>query len=116
MENKQDNKFGRGMLLGIVTGTLLTAVVCVITFYFHAADLKNANRIPVENYGSGSSQQDTNSLLQQKDVQDKVDLLEKYIDGYYLYDYDEEDLKNGIYKGLMAGLADPYSTYYTADE
>ena len=30
MENKQDNKFGRGMLLGIVTGTLLTAVVCVI--------------------------------------------------------------------------------------
>lgn len=116
MENKQDNKFGRGMLLGIVTGTLLTAVVCVITFYFHAADLKNANRIPLENYGSGSSQQDTNSLLQQKDVQDKVDLLEKYIDGYYLYDYDEEDLKNGIYKGLMAGLADPYSTYYTAEE
>ena len=116
MENKQDNKFGRGMLLGIVTGTLLTAVVCVITFYFHAADLKNANRIPVENYGSGSSQQDANSLLQQKDVQDKVDLLEKYIDGYYLYDYDEEDLKNGIYKGLMAGLADPYSTYYTAEE
>jgi carboxyl-terminal processing protease len=115
MENKQDNKFGRGMLLGIVTGTLLTAVVCIITFYFHVADLKNANRIPVENYGSGSSQH-TNSLLQQKDVQDKVDLLEKYIDGYYLYDYDEEDLKNGIYKGLMAGLADPYSTYYTAEE
>ena len=116
MENKQDNKFGRGMLLGIVTGTLLTAVVCVITFYFHAADLKNAYSLPVVNYGSGSSQLDTNSLLQQKDVQDKVDLLEKYIDGYYLYDYDEEDLKNGIYKGLMAGLADPYSTYYTADE
>lgn len=116
MENKQDNKFGRGMLLGIVTGTLLTAVVCIITFYFHAADLKNANKIPVENYGSGSSQKDANSLLQQKDVQDKVDLLKKYIDGYYLYDYDEEDLKNGIYKGLMAGLADPYSTYYTADE
>ena len=45
MENKQDNKFGRGMLLGIVTGTLLTAVVCVITFYFHAADLKNAHHL-----------------------------------------------------------------------
>lgn len=116
MENNQNNKFGRGMLLGIVTGTLLTAVVCIITFYFHAADLKNANRIPVENYGSDSSQQDDSSLLRQKDVQNKVDLLEKYIDGYYLYDYDEEDLKNGIYKGLMAGLADPYSTYYTADE
>ncbi len=46
----------------------------------------------------------------------KLKVLEEVIDAYYLEDTDKEDLENGLYKGLFAGIGDPYSVYYTADE
>ena len=36
--------------------------------------------------------------------------------GYYLEDVSAEDLEQGVYKGLLDALGDPYSVYYTADE
>ena len=38
------------------------------------------------------------------------------IDQYYLEDKDEDELAEGIYTGLIYGLGDPYSAYYTAEE
>ncbi len=46
----------------------------------------------------------------------KLKVLEEVIDAYYLEDTDKEDLENGLYKGLFAGIGDPYSVYYTEDE
>ncbi len=46
----------------------------------------------------------------------KVQELNHYIEEYYLFDYEEEDVENGIYKGLMAGLGDVYTGYYTPEE
>ncbi|MBS6398129.1 MAG: S41 family peptidase [Clostridiales bacterium] len=46
----------------------------------------------------------------------KIQELNQYIDQYYLFDYEEEDVENGIYKGLMAGLGDIYTGYYTPEE
>ncbi|MFA9465312.1 MAG: S41 family peptidase [Velocimicrobium sp.] len=46
----------------------------------------------------------------------KVSVLQKYIDTYYLNDISGKDLEDGIYKGIIKGLGDPYSTYYTKDE
>lgn len=49
-------------------------------------------------------------------VDAKIQELNQYIDRYYLFDYEEEDVENGIYKGLMAGLGDVYTGYYTPEE
>lgn len=46
----------------------------------------------------------------------KMNLLEKVINKSYLGDVDTEKLEQGVYKGLMYGLEDPYSEYYTAEE
>ena len=46
----------------------------------------------------------------------KVSLLEQYIDTYYLRDTDKEQYAEGVYKGLLESLGDPYSTYYTKEE
>ncbi len=46
----------------------------------------------------------------------KLAYLEKLIDQYYLEDKDEEELAEGIYTGLVYGLGDPYSVYYTAEQ
>ncbi len=46
----------------------------------------------------------------------KLRVLEQYIDRYFLNDVDEQNLEDYTYKGLMLGLTDPYSTYYTKEE
>ena len=47
----------------------------------------------------------------------KINELTAYIQMYY-YEDDAtiEDLKDGMYAGLVNGLGDKYSVYYTADE
>ncbi len=47
----------------------------------------------------------------------KLQLLEETIDKYfYLREVPDEELENGIYKGMLDALDDPYSEYYTAEE
>ena len=43
-------------------------------------------------------------------------ILEKLIDQDYLGEKDEDQLAEGMYAGLLYGLGDVYSRYYTADE
>lgn len=56
------------------------------------------------------------SVLSDRDCVNKLEVLESMIDAYYLEDKDEEELKEGLYTGLVYGLGDPYSRYYTAKE
>ena len=51
-----------------------------------------------------------------EDTARKSDYIEKIIDNYYLDKVDKTNLENGVYKGLVSGLGDPYSVYYTAEE
>lgn len=46
----------------------------------------------------------------------KLKEIKTLIDRYYLEDVDEDQLEAYTYKGLLAGLGDPYSTYYTKEE
>ena len=56
------------------------------------------------------------SVLGDRKCTGKLAYLESMIDDYYLGDKDEEKLKEGLYTGLIYGLDDPYSRYYTAEE
>lgn len=56
-----------------------------------------------------------NALSDVKTVQ-KLNYLEELIDKEYLDEKDESSLREGLYAGLLAGLKDPYSTYYTAEQ
>ena len=47
----------------------------------------------------------------------KLQTLEATIEEYfYLEEVTDEELQNGIYRGIMEALNDPYSEYYTAEE
>ncbi len=50
------------------------------------------------------------------EVSGKLDFLKEVIDLKYLDKPDEKTLEENIYKGLLQGLNDPYSVYYTKDE
>ncbi len=60
--------------------------------------------------GAGGSDADDQRIVE------NIDLYRKTIAEDYLFDYTEQDLENGIYKGMFAGLNDPYSQYYTPEE
>jgi carboxyl-terminal processing protease len=47
---------------------------------------------------------------------DKLTFLEMLVDNYYLEGVDPKVYADGIYKGFIGSLNDPYSTYYTAEE
>ena len=50
------------------------------------------------------------------DTLSKIDQLEKYIRAYYYEDVEEKDLENGLYYGIMNGVGDPYTVYYSPEE
>ena len=89
MKNKEYKK-------GIATGVLVTVIV--------AGGAKIAGDFL-----------DTGVLSDDSRVQ-KLEYLEKMIDQDYLGEKDEDQLAEGMYAGLIYGLGDVYSRYYTAEE
>ncbi len=59
---------------------------------------------------SGNSFEDNEEFL------DKADDIRTIIDLYFWQDTEEADLYEGMYRGLMDSLGDPYSCYYTKEE
>lgn len=51
-----------------------------------------------------------------EDVITKEIIIENMIKTGYYEDVDDEELKDGIFKGLLLGLGDPYSCYFTPEE
>ena len=56
------------------------------------------------------------NTLDRARVNQKVKFLEEVIDEYYLFDRDARQMEEGIYTGLLYGLGDVYSEYYTPEE
>ena len=66
--------------------------------------------------GGKQNGKDVSEMLEDKDVQAKVDEINKYIEYYYYFDIDPEFQEESFYDGIMNGLNDPYSVYYTKEE
>ena len=81
---------------GVVTGVLAAALAAGGLNYVH--------------------QNQSGSVLADSAHVEKVEYLEKLIDQEYLGDVDQDKLAEGIYAGLIYGLGDVYSRYYTAEE
>ena len=66
----------------------------------------------------GSASYSTAGGKVSENVKDKLDDLQGIVDRYYLNgdDLEEGQLEDGIYKGFMSALNDPYSVYYTEEE
>lgn len=50
------------------------------------------------------------------DFVEKAKLIESIVDEKYTGEVDKELMESTMYKGMMASLGDPYSTYYTSEE
>ena len=46
----------------------------------------------------------------------KINMIEEYIDRYYVEDVNKKDMEEMMYTGLVAGLGDPYTSYISAQD
>ena len=98
-EKKQKSGFGKGL----ITGILISALACGAFFGFSGFGL--IDRKGAEEY------------LYLKETYGFAEALKKVVkDQFYVPVEDEEALLSGMYKGLVAGLDDPYSEYLTEEE
>ncbi len=54
--------------------------------------------------------------LDYQTINDKLTILKRVVDRYFLFDSDVDDMETGIYRGMISALDDPYTVYYTPEE
>lgn len=65
---------------------------------------------------AAESTEEPEDMWEDEAVSDKIDEINRYIDHYYYFGVDKDTQEEALYDGIMKGLDDPYSVYYTADE
>lgn len=109
MEDNSKKKFWSGYLTGLITTVLLLGLV------FGGFWLKEYSAGRGINI-TAADQSNDRGLLENASVVTKTLLLENYISKYYLREANGEQIEEGIYKGVLQSLQDPYSVYYTKEE
>lgn len=97
--------FWIGILVGVLTAFALVTAGAVIKLV-----LSDVNGLSIKN----SAQQDAS--VTDSAVTEKLGVLETAIDDYFWKDVDRTKLQDGVYRGLLESLDDPYSVYYTHEE
>lgn len=106
-------RFWTGFLSGLI-GAIVLVVVAGATYLMLNDDRKNSV-IPYEDVAGTEKDNEEDDYSYDKIVE-KLSLLKMLIDTYYLDEVDPENFATGIYRGFIASLNDPYSTYYTKEE
>lgn len=102
---QQGNHFWKGVLAGVVVSLVIAAVSIWGITTFLSASRTGSNGQTEENAG-----------LDYQEIESKLNILQGQLNQTFLYDMDEEAMKDGIYKGYVSSLGDPYTVYYTAEE
>lgn len=100
---------------GILTGLIIAAFIVVGSFVV-SRFVVNAEKRQLKKDDWSKSEQEPDSVITDE-VMAKMKKIEAVIDTcYYQEDTDKEQLVEDAYKGMMASLGDPYSTYYSVEE
>lgn len=111
MESNKESFFKRhGFLMGA-----LTVLVCVALLCSGILGLLGATGQILIIGETGASTINGEAFLED-DAVDKLDEIYNAINIYYYEDFTKENLEESLYKGLVEGLNDPYSVYYTKEE
>lgn len=101
MENNENKGFLRGLVFGALAGVML---ICGIWIGVRV----------VRYVGAQSGAEDT---VVTKETLSKLQTIEQMInETYYGDEVTADQLQDGLYKGMVEALEDPYSEYYTKEE
>ena len=107
MEQKNENgKFLKGLFCGVIL-----VLICMAGCLLHL-QWKMNRRAAVSTDSEKTETLDMN--LSQ--VKKKAGEIEELINAYYLDEIDGQKVEDTMYTGMVAGLEDPYSVYYSKEE
>jgi len=104
----------KGKKKGILTSLLIILIVFVV--YMTGSLMIKASNGSLVTGLFQSFYKIGGKTIVDKNVVNKINTLNAIIDKYYLNEVEPTDLQDGLYKGLLSSLGDPYSVYYTKKE
>ncbi len=103
--------FGHGFGFGILTGGILLLVALGIILMLYSRF--SSQHVVIGDHGAQTVQM--TDILDEETVE-RLDELTEYMDVYFYEGYDTDVVQDSLCKGLIDGLGDPYSVYYTEEE
>lgn len=110
---KGERGSGKGLFIGgMFTG--MAIVMLILAVWYLGISVQKV----VEHSGEPQQQYSyAEDSAIDEEVIEKLQMLESTIDKYFfLGDPTEEQLREGMYRGLLSALEDPYSVYYSSEE
>ena len=106
----------RNYMTGFLSGLLGAVLIFLLTgFVILYTDNDNPAAVKKQEVNAEDTTDEEGETPYQEIVE-KLSTLEMLVDSFYLEDVDPSVYADGIYKGFMSSLEDPYSTYYTKSE
>lgn len=116
-EEREKERFTRGFVSGI-----LVMLLCVSIVYFVRSTIE-AKGSAVRGTEASATVEETQAaegsdtlVLDDSRILDKIHEIQGIVDETFINEIDSSQVESYIYKGLVAGLADPYAAFYTVDE
>jgi carboxyl-terminal processing protease len=110
---KHKKKPGFGAGFGV--GMLVCAAVLILVFVLGTNYYCKATGSYLVFGGHGVSAVSDSEILDRATT-DKISELTEYMDIYYYEDYSLEDVQEALLDGMVSGLGDPYTVYYSPEE
>ena len=119
---RDNKKFFLGIFVGIVVMVFLIAGLFELALESRTVRMllfdtvKEMSTISSEETESEKSGKVSGAAIDWNKVTDKEEEIYNTIDEYYLNGIDNDKMKDGIYKGMVDSLGDPYTVYYNSEE
>lgn len=99
-------------MLGLIAGIIVAMTVTFLAFGVmkFGRGIQQLKNIRAHKEGTVSESVTDTAVIE------KLGILEETIQEYFWKDVDEETLQDGLYRGILDSLDDPYSVYYTKEE
>lgn len=109
-----------GFGLGVLVGVLCTLMVVLVlgtaaagVFVISRRGSNAAEQVTADGgSGEGGHISDNGTTTLNTDLVAQSAMIDSFLDDYYMYEVDREELRNGMLMGMVAALGDPYSEYY----
>lgn len=101
-KEKRNSGFWTGFLTAMIIVCFIVCILLCIKIFVRAVG------------GNGNAKNDR--LLEDAEVKQKVNELEDIIDRDFIDSVSDDQLSEGMYRGIMEALNDPYAEYYNTEE
>lgn len=114
------NRFWAGALVGALVTAFAGLMVVGMSagiYLFGRRVMSRQPGVQTESRGPGISDHSAGPEgVDFNKVTAKMSMIQEIISQYFLYDEDAGNVEDFIYRGMLAGLDDPYSVYYTESD